>query len=230
MMARRAFGLGFMGLLAGASSLLLFGCAKRKQLRYRITVEIDTPNGLKSGFSVMETRQQGPQPLVPSGIGGGGGGGVIGEAVAVDLGDGRVIFALLSGTQGRSIYDIVPRALNYPELKPPLSRRFEPHEWQEAYDEAADVQPLAILKREDYPMLVTFDDLADPKSVKAVNPDIIGVRRITLHVTDDPVTTGIEKRLEWLNHLDKYLVNQSNPFTSNLPQEISGLRSHLNDQ
>ena len=194
MMARR----GVMGLLASAAALVLVGCAKRGRLRYRITVEIETPAGLKTGSSVMETRQSGPYPFVPQELGNGGGGGVVGEAVAVDLGGGRVIFALLSGPEGRSIYAMVPRALNYPELKPPLSRQFKPHEWQEAFDEAADAEPLAVLRREDYPMLVTFGDLDDPKSVEAVNPDAIGVRRITLQVTDDAVTTGIEKRLGWL--------------------------------
>src|SRR3546814_97550 len=88
--------------------------------------------------------------------------------------------------------------LNYPDLKPPLSRQFKLHEWQEAYDEAEDVKPFAVLRREDYPMLVSFGDLGNPKSVGAVNPDMVGVRRITLQVTDDPVTTGIEKRLGWL--------------------------------
>lgn len=197
MMARR----GVFGLLASAAAVVLAGCAKRGRLRYRITVEVDTPSGVRTGSSVMETRQQGPQPLVPQELGSGGGGGVVGEAVAVDLGGGRVIFALLSGPEGRSIYAMVPRALNYPELKPPLSRQFKPHEWQEAYDEAENVKPFAVLRREDYPMLVSFGDLGNPKSVEAVNADAVGVRRITLQVTDDPVTTGIEKRLGWLVNL-----------------------------
>ena len=225
MMARR----GVMGLLASAAALVLVGCAKRGRLRYRITVEIMTPEGLKAGSSVMETRQQGAHPLVPHEPGSGGGGGVIGEAVAVDLGGGRVIFALLSGPEGRSIYSTVPRVLNYPELSPPLSRKFRPHEWQEAFGEAADAKPLAVLRREDYPMLVTFGDLSDPKSVEAVNPDVIGVRRIALQITDDPVTTGIEKRLRWLDHLDQYLANSNNPFSGTLPEAINGLRSQIND-
>lgn len=194
MMARRRV----ISLLASAAAVVLAGCAKHGRLRYRITVEVDTPSGLRTGSSVLETRQQGPQPLVPQELGSGGGGGVVGEAVAVDLGGGRVIFALLSGPEGRSIYAMVPRALNYPDLNPPLSRQFKPHEWQDAYNEAEDVKPFAVLRREDYPMLVSFGDLGNPKSVEAVNPDMVGVRRITLQVTDDPVTTGIEKRLGWL--------------------------------
>lgn len=59
-----------------------------------------------------------------------------------------------------------------------------------------------------YPMLVTFTDLSDPTSVAEVDPDDLaatfgkGVRlkRITVQITDDPVTTGIEERLGWLGN------------------------------
>jgi hypothetical protein len=55
-------------------------------------------------------------------------------------------------------------------------------------------------------MLVTFTDIDDPKSVQRVDPANLaasfgpGIRlkRITVEVTDDDVTTGIEKRLRWL--------------------------------
>lgn len=46
--------------------------------------------------------------------------------------------------------------------------------------------------------MVRFGDLNDPKSVKQVDPEAVGVRRIVLETTSDPVTTGIEKRLGWL--------------------------------
>jgi hypothetical protein len=56
-------------------------------------------------------------------------------------------------------------------------------------------------------MLVTFGDEADPTSVAEVDPDDLaatfgeGVRlkRITVELTDDPVTSGIEARLAWMN-------------------------------
>ncbi len=47
-------------------------------------------------------------------------------------------------------------------------------------------------------MMVRFRDLNDPKSVEKVDPEAIGVRRITVETTSDDVTTGIEKRLRWL--------------------------------
>ena len=53
--------------------------------------------------------------------------------------------------------------------------------------------------RQTWPFLVTFDTIADPKTVREVSPDSIGVERITLEITDEPVTTGIEGRLGWLH-------------------------------
>ena len=82
-------------------------------------------------------------------------------------------------------------------------------------------------------MLVTFEYLADPTSVRRVDPDDlastfgegVSLKRITVQVTDDPVTTGIEKRLVWLNNLSAYRTDPDNPFSNTLPSEIGGLRS-----
>ena len=57
----------------------------------------------------------------------------------------------------------------------------------------------ADLPREDWPVMVRFGDLNDPKSVEEVSPGAVGVRRIWVETTGDVVTTGLEKRLEWLN-------------------------------
>ena len=56
-----------------------------------------------------------------------------------------------------------------------------------------------------YPMLVTFGDLSDPTSIEKVDPDDlaatfgegVSLKRITLQLTGDAVTSGIEERLTW---------------------------------
>jgi hypothetical protein len=50
---------------------------------------------------------------------------------------------------------------------------------------------------EAWPMFVTFGDPKDPKTVRAVSPEEIGVSKITIEITDEPVTTGIEGRFSW---------------------------------
>lgn len=51
-----------------------------------------------------------------------------------------------------------------------------------------------------WPMFVTFGDAKDPRTVRAVSPDSIGVTRITIEITDEPVTAGIEGRFLWWKH------------------------------
>ncbi|HBM06154.1 MAG TPA: hypothetical protein DD369_11230, partial [Erythrobacter sp.] len=88
-----------------------------------------------------------------------------------------------------------------------------------------------VNKRSAYPMLVTFGDLDDPASVERVDPDDLaatfgeGVRlkRITVQITDDPVTSGIEQRLGWLGNIRE--MNLSNEdFPEDFPVgDFSGL-------
>jgi hypothetical protein len=49
-----------------------------------------------------------------------------------------------------------------------------------------------------WPMLVRFDQLDKPASVRKVSPESVGISRITIEVTNEPVTMGIDKRLNWL--------------------------------
>jgi hypothetical protein len=183
--------------------------------RYRLTVEVDTPEGLRTGSSVIEVQQT----LVRAG------GSpanqaverrVRGEAVAVDLPSGKTLFALL-----RSENNVDWASYVFVYLAP--QKKGEPFAAQ--LDDVLEVKgeqvlprmwpPVSFLKeRSAYPMLVTFGDLADPTSVAQVDPDDLaatfgeGVRlkRITVQLTDEPVTIGIEKRLGWLpNYYDKML-------------------------
>ena len=49
-----------------------------------------------------------------------------------------------------------------------------------------------------WPMFVRFGDINDPLTVREISPDSIGVSRITIAVTDENVTSGIEKNFGWL--------------------------------
>jgi hypothetical protein len=208
------------GLLALLGALFLSACAlaedKTPDYRYRLTVEVETPEGVRTGSSVIEVEQT----PVRSGFAPGAGVGVRkrarGEAVAVDLPGGKTLFALL-----RSDNDVDWAAHVYVYLKP--------YKKQSVLDAADDVLELEgervlprmwpavanLKERSAYPMLVTFGDLADPTSVARVDPDDLaatfgaGVRlkRITVELTDDPVTTGIEERLGWLPNVRGTLVH-----------------------
>ncbi len=53
-----------------------------------------------------------------------------------------------------------------------------------------------------WPMFVTFSDPSDPRTVREVSPESIGVSRITIEITDEDVTTGIEERLGWRKRMN----------------------------
>ena len=134
-----------------------------------------------------------------------------GEAVAVDLPGGRTLFALLRSD------DDVDWAGNVMQAVAP---RFEGEPFEEKFDNvllvAGEVAlprmwpPIAPgLRQSGYPILVTFADLTDPTSVARVDPEDlaatfgegVALRRITVQLTDDPVTTGIEERLGWIGRI-----------------------------
>jgi hypothetical protein len=200
-----------IGLLSATGvTLSLAGCGvTESRYRQKITVEVETPSGTKTGSSVVEVGYAG-KPAVLKDIPGNGF-SVRGEAVAVEVAAGRVLFALLAQPPKRGgdtawyqamLFGDAMRAGARPEPQLTL-----PGNGQDVTAHAAIGQSRAkvTVPSRLYPLLVTFGDIRDPKSVMRVDPGDLaatlgpGVRlkAITLQVTDDPVTTGIEKRFSW---------------------------------
>lgn len=201
---------GLLGLLAVVASL--WGCGLSRpseELRYRLSVEVDTPQGLKIGSSVIEVRGVKNQDwLTPEARGHRF--SFRGEAVAVDLGGGRTLFALLKSESGLSDAGEYPWFAFGKRLagtRDELQKMRMMRGWKGetvAMTGTEQVRADNELKRVlVLPMLVTFKDIADPKSVERVDPANLaanfgaGVRlkRITVEVTDEAVTSGVEERL-----------------------------------
>lgn len=219
MMSRRAFGLSTLWLLAGSAGAALAGCSGRnKALRYRVTVEVDTPSGLKTGASVMESVSNPGNAFQYSARA-----WTYGEAPTVDLGNGRYLFALLSDPfDKRTMYQMLLRVLRYPETRPPLA---DPN--ASAFDQANETKPFGVVRREDYPMLVTFGDTSDPDTVAEVNPDNLTaslegeyrLRRITVQVVDAdvPLSEEIMARLKWIGPSPETRLNKTYQGDTNVP-------------
>lgn len=131
--------------------------------------------------------------------------------MAVDLPDGRTLFALL-------------RSVISPDWSAHIMHVLAPDTPGESYVETLDDAllvteatevPRTYMSAKDissYPMLVTFGDLDDPTSVERVDPDDlaasfgegVALKRITVQITDDPVTTGIEGRLGVVSRVGKH--------------------------
>ena len=182
-------------------ALLLSGCGERlTSYRYRLTVEVETPEGLRTGSSVIEARPRrgvafpGPEAaslLVDHS----------GEAVVVDLGARGILFALLTPAHATHVTGGYEWAL-MPGPHPP----------ELATDPAARYRALAAVRgnvevRQDrLPLLVRFRDVRAPASVERVYPDDlerpfgadVRLRRITVEITNDAVEHRIADVLPWL--------------------------------
>ncbi len=60
--------------------------------RYKVTLTVETPEGLKTGYAVREHSYEPPLFYFPNGV---GSSRTFGEAVAVDLGERGYLFALI---------------------------------------------------------------------------------------------------------------------------------------
>ena len=177
--------------------------------RYKITVNVETPEGLKTGYAVREmsnSRSKNeidlPQATHPA--------KVIGEAVVVDLGQRGKLFALLSGYEygpdhaNTILYKVFPSGSGgnsaagirfYRDLK---------------------AGPKAMTPGQ-YPKLVMFKDINDPKTltlVMKIEKDVskgwdqaeyfvradrfeelfgegVKLKDITMEMTEEPVTWGV---------------------------------------
>lgn len=191
MISRRVFA----GMLVGVALVATSGCgpSKSQRFHFRLAIEVETPQGIRRASGVYMVWAKPSLPGATSRLW-----GEEGEAVAVDLPNGQTLFSLLkTGAMHGDIASLSMATLDEEfnntmvESAERLSGRY------------SDVVPVA---RENYPMLVTFKDINEPSSVVLVDPDDLAasfgkgykLKAITAELTSDPVTTGIEKRLNAL--------------------------------
>ena len=238
MIGRRSF---VAYLICGLSVLTLSACGPsaedRAELHYRLKVEVETPQGTRSGSSVIWVRAvRNPDLVNPEGRG-------IrikyrGEAVAIDLPNGKTLFALLQSESGnvdapadwpvRSFVDILDPQADFVVDVQQLSRTASSGAVR-PLPKTEHVLPNGGQDIPALPLLVTFKDLNDPNSVKRVDPeDLVAsfgtgyrLKSITAQISGGPVTTGIEKKLGWLpKYYDKMLdgdpLNRSTELANNL--------------
>lgn len=199
MMARR----GILGLLATlGSATMLRGCGflGYSSYRFKMTVEVETPHGLKTGSSVYEVRAYKTRDLATGG--GSSDSDLRGEALALDLPGGKTLFALLKTVNTSGHDDLAYMSMR--SLDPAFN--YNRAESAQRIASGDGLKSPAEVVPSDYPLLVTFRNVADPTSVEAVDSTKLaanfgaGVRlkRILVELAAGSVTVGIEKKLGWL--------------------------------
>jgi len=181
-------------------------------VRYRLTIDVDTPQGIRSNSSVIEARF-GFEPTL-FGLISGIKSSLAGEAVFVDLGSGKNIVVTLTNTgSGRTSSDLAPEmwALNAKTLPlivfdiPSHNRQKTPKAILNAKSAGQAEVPVARL-----PLVVTFKDPADPWSAIPVDPTNLdavfgsgySISRATIEITDDTLAWRLKRHLHWHRNLD----------------------------
>ncbi len=171
--------------------------------RYRLTVTIETPEGLVSGSSVHEVSNSASRKK--TNWPGGNRADFKGEAVIVDLGKRGRLFAILEDDPEYLFYRAFPvsGAATYEGIK---------------YFNSLKVGEVAALPINAYPSMVTFKDLKIPSSIQPVLVLIqnrfkreitfddvekvfgegVKIKSVTAEMTNNEVTWGIEKWLPWV--------------------------------
>lgn len=178
---------------------------KQASWKYRLTISIDTPKGIKSGSSVWEViRDQDDISIIQN--------KTYGEAIAVDLGEKGILFGLIKGS-GRRV-DWIQRLLTktYPNARGTIDEKNDYYNRAKKYE--------TYVAPEDYPMMVHFADINVPESIETVYQtavidgkrntvnrleDVFGkgvkIKDVKLVITDDPVEWKLDRYLKWLKNI-----------------------------
>jgi len=184
-------------MLVCTCGMVVSGCAligfPHHSWHQKMTVEVEVDGQGYAGASVvaMSVRGHPDLPLVH----GNRDLDLRGEAVVVRLPKNQYLFALLTYNAflaSRVFKHKMDRALSEPGER-----------WAAIISDLRQTGEIAL---QDYPLLVTFTDINDPKTVKQVDPENLAatlgpgitLTRITLEITDEPVTEGkVESVLGW---------------------------------
>lgn len=202
------------GLTALAGIAMVLGaCSRPAEVRYKVNVEVDDNGTHRSGSSVWSFQLRKPTLALASPYDA----KFKGEAVAVDLGNDNVLFALLVDEDGNSSTGKMWPERLFEDLSSGSERirnirRIASNAGLSR--ELPRYRPAISSSREpmvQYPMLVRFRELDRPESLEAIAPDALDqafgagvkLKRISVEITDEPVTVGIKKRLPWLEEVGR---------------------------
>ena len=176
---------------------------------YRLTVTVRDHARLVSASNVVRVREQSSNgAILPPRF--------CGEATAVRLHDGKYVFALLGGpsrpgSSTRSYWRASPTQLLLRSLGLPRDWTWKD---DSGIQQLSHPQPSVQLDLDQMPLLVTFETISDPKSIKQVDPtrptallgDGVSIEKVSVQPTTDRETTGrLASILPWLNPSQGYL-------------------------
>jgi hypothetical protein len=183
-----------------------------------MTVTVQTPSGEVSGSAVTAVRWS-KHWIQSDGMGWDY--ALAGEAVVVEVTPGHYLFALLrSAATTEYMGSVAAAAISGQE-----GRVIDTSLFAQVEARQGEASRVIELPANQYPLMVTFTDLGDPKSVELVRPSSlssafgpgISLTAITLEIVDLPVTTGgVEAVLPWIDRIGGGLLDGSRLQSTNV--------------
>jgi hypothetical protein len=189
--------------------------------RYKLTAEVMTPDGLKTGSSVIEVSYSSTNPLPNPGRWRAD--TVTGEAVYVDLGKGKNLFVLFGARgSGRTPWQIPwpegpNEEPNYTQMNGAIDQQWLPVKIFKlgrivgAEQEMSRRLAETAMKSERVPLnnlptLATFTDLSKPTSFRVLDPERISdgvgagykLEQVTIKITKENPTPLVRVLLPWM--------------------------------
>ncbi|PCI57010.1 MAG: hypothetical protein COB36_01710 [Alphaproteobacteria bacterium] len=182
-------------------------------LRYRLTVNIKTPEGIKSGSTVQGIHY--PLAFIKNTYNPASKGIPNGEAAYIDLGERGVIFAIMPAPSSarhrffgliRSVFPTVPTVYGQYRYKEVLHH----------YNDLRNVKD--EISSAHYPMLIRFRDINDPQTIEVVYQvkrgetidrieEVFGqgvsIESMFLEMTDDPLEWKLDNKLSWIETMEE---------------------------
>lgn len=180
--------------------------------RYKLAATVDTPQGARSGYSVIEVAWHKGSSVFGSMRSSGY--SYHAQAVAVDLPRGQTLFIL---PRTKDDVDWPAYALRgvVKDLGNVAGEDRLPHPVPRTIRIIVDDIP-------NYPWFIRFRDIRDPATVEEVDPDNLAhsfgrgfkLKSLTVQLTDEPISQGITDRLPWWRqHVDRHLDGTSSEIT-----------------
>lgn len=210
------FLVGVALVLLGAYSVYHLLANSEPPIRYRITATVESGGQTFSGSSVIEVRmhfqEYATPPALPQ---------VTGDAVVVAVTGREPIFFLLTSDWSVDWDSSIPYTIFQDQLPEPRTVRGDVRF-------LAALRETAVIPPDRYPLIVAFRDLADPASVyeafaNDLSPPLDPPARVvslTIEMTDERPTTGIEDRLPWLKGMKVNLAGEEFAFSAALAHQL----------
>ena len=182
-------------------SLALAGCkpSADASYRYKLTISVETPEGMKTGSNVVELDYYKTASGAPH--------RTYGEALVLDIGASGTLVALLTQQGERTVWaQDDPISIIFKKCGRDTRDIFDLVDTVRSISACKAIYPLDLSKLSELPDILLFKNAKDLASLAVVDPEnpeaVLGpgvvIRSASIQLTDEPLTRGVDDHLPWV--------------------------------